>query len=417
MKINNVLILVCLCLIGLSLQIRRQEVVSEVVPLDKKPEPEKLRQPDVGEIWEDLFVQQRTTTCAEEINRQLIFDEVKRRQKEKDDLLQGNGQPVTLVSTDGGFSWLKKWGFGPVSYLFDYLDPVFRPEALKEFEAIFKDTMSEVPEDIPGYKDPFNYAARIKAAPPQQQPALLRDIEKMQKGYDPIIYKNSVNAVQIHQALKAFQWFKDPGVADPASDLIIKYDINHDGRLNPKEFILADILYNKPHFLNKKCNHCFTDIGKKLKALFTYLDCMETGYLTAEILWNNLPGLKRPVNTWNIFAYGNSETIRTSAVNDFILKNQGLKEAAVNQNEFIAGVLLGIWDRQVTENTILTDDVRTLKSLRWDINNMKDKAAYAYVVAVEEAKVEQELKQIQQQLEAAKAKRQEKDDMEKSMRK
>lgn len=392
-------------------------VVTTVTTEPEKPEEPKTEKPDVGAIWHDLFTQERTTTCAPEIARAEILAELKRRKMLRENpQLDANGQPVTLNSSDGGFSWIKKWGMGPVSYLFDFFDPVFRKPIVKEMNTMWTDLMKFTPEPTPEYKDPFDYAEQIKNAPPQQQPALLRQIKKLTDA-NAQVYKDSANAVQLHKAMLEWKWFKDPGASDPAAEFITKYDINHDGRLAPNEFILGAILYNKPHFIDKKCKNCFSEMSKKLKAVFTFLDCAETGYITAEIMWNNLGKLKRNTEKWNIFKTSNSDTIRTAAVNDFILKNEGFKDAAVNQNEFISGVLLGVWERQTTDKGIDEDDGRSLKSLRWDVNNTIDKAAHAYTIAVEEAKAEQIEREMQQKIEAIKRRREEEEERELAMRK
>lgn len=366
----------------------RQSVVTEsssttTVSAPKKP---KLLKPDMGDIWNDLFTVPRTSSCKAEENAQKILAEVR-----ADEARKYSGADILI--NDSAFAWIKKWGFGPIAYLFDFWDPLFRSEVLKEFNQIHNSTMHEDPENTPEYKDPFDYAGKIANAAPEQQDSLMRELKKFERSYDPVIYKVSANAVQVMKAMRKFSWFIDPGQADFASDFVTRFDINHDGRLSPRELILGAIIYNKGILGSKKCNHCFSQISRRIGALFSYLDCGETGFISADQMWKGLPELRRPTQQFNIFGYGNSENIRTNAINDFVLKNENAKDAAVSKEEFVAGILLGIWDRQVSDNAIIDDDSRNLKRLRWSQNNMVDTAAYNYVKAITKAKIEEEEKE------------------------
>jgi hypothetical protein len=369
--------------------LKRQVVVSSSsTSSSSSTKVEKMEKPDVGQIWDDLFSVPRSSSCRSEINKANVMSEIKADEQKK--LESGNGE---VIINNSAFGWLKKWGFGQVAYLMDFWDPVFRKDILAEFKSIHSTIMKEDPENTPEYSDVFDFTSRIANAPPEKQDALMRDLKIFEKTYDPIIFKLSANTVQIMKAMKLFKWFIDPGTADFAADFVTKYDINHDGRLNPKELILGAIMYNKGVLGSKKCNHCFTTIARRIGALFTYLDCGETGFINADQLWKGLPELRRPTTQFNIFGYGNSENIRTNAINDFILKNEKSKDASVSKEEFVAGILLAVWDRQVNESGIIEDDSRNLKKLRWSDNNMLDTAAYTYVKAITKAKIEDEEKE------------------------
>ncbi len=361
-------------------------------------EPEKVAKPDVGEIWNDLFTVPRTSTCRAEINKIDVLAEVRAEEQRK----FGSGD---IVINESAFGWVRRWGFGPVAYLIDFFDSLFMDEIVKEFKEIHKAVMHESPENLPEYSDVFDFAGRIATAPPEQQDALMRDLKKFEKTYDPVVFQLSANSVQIYKAMKEFKWFIDPGMADYASDFVSRFDMNHDGRLNPKELILGSIIYNKGILGSKKCNNCYTKIARRIGALFSYLDCGETGFITADQLWKGLPELRRPKAQCNIFGYGNSENIRTNAINDFILKNQKAKEAYISKDEFVSGILLGYWDRQCTENAILDNDSRSLKKLRWSNNLMVDTAAYNYVKAITKARIEDEEKERYAKWERARLKK------------
>lgn len=371
-------------LVCIKNSIRGPAVVTETKT--SEPPKEKLEKPDVGEIWNDLFTVPRTSTCKAEENKRAILSQIRAEQEAK---YSGGA----IIINDSAFGWIKNWGFGAVAYLMDFWDPLFRGEIVEEFKAIHKATMHESPENTPEYSDVFDYAGRLTNAPPEMQDSLMRDLKRFEKTYDPVTFKLSANSVQIYKAMKNFTWFIDPGQADFAADFVTKYDINHDGRLNPKELILGSIDYNKGILGSKKCNHCYSEISRKIGALFTYLDCGETGFVSADQLWKGLPELRRPTSQYNIFGYQSSENIRSDAINDFILKNQKAKEAYVSKEEFTSGILLGVWERQVSESAIIDDDSRNLKRLRWSDNNMVDTNAYKYVKAVTKAKIEQEEKE------------------------
>src|SRR5690606_33941141 len=94
--------------------------------------------------------------------------------------------------------------------------------------------------------------------------------------------------------------------------------------------------------------------------------------------WKGLPNLNRKTDMFNMFAFGNDESIRTAAINDFILKHSKSKDGYISRREFRLGILLGFWDRQTEESRIVEDDSRALKKLRWSENNMVDIALYNY---------------------------------------
>jgi hypothetical protein len=158
----------------------------------------------------------------------------------------------------------------------------------------------------------------------------------------------------------------------------MNYDLNFDGRLNPREMILGSIWNNQQTIGSPICDHCFFELSKTFDAIFIYLDCNNDGLLSAEEMWKNLPKIKRNTEKFNIFAFGNDESIRTSSINDFILKNSKIRDGFITKNEFRIGLLLGFWDRQTEFTKILTNDSRALKKLRWQEDEMIDIALYNF---------------------------------------
>ena len=140
--------------------------------------------------------------------------------------------------------------------------------------------------------------------------------------------------------------------------------------------MLANIYHNKDILGKGNCMYCLAEIGRKLDAMFIFLDCTNSGAISVEDLWQKLPKLVRPDTRWNIFGIKSNENIRTSALNDFCLKNGQAKQGFITKKEFRTGVLLGYWDRQTDRKEIIKGNERSLKKLRWDKNGMTDTVAF-----------------------------------------
>jgi len=210
----------------------------------------------------------------------------------------------------------------------------------------------------------------------------MNDFKVLNKNYDPEIFNISVNAVQLRQAMIDWKWAVDFGLSDFPKSFIKRYDMNGDGRLNPRELILGAIDHNKHLFGSQTCTHCFEDVAKKIDSMFMYLDCDNDGMLGSEDLWNNLKLLKRPNGTYNMFVLAQDAPIRTSSVNDFILKNMRIKNGQITKTEFRNAVIFGLWDRQTNFYKIIEDESRTLKDLRWKDDENVDIKAYDYIKEV-----------------------------------
>jgi len=364
----------------------------------RQPSIKTKKSPPINVFWDNLFTIPRTTSCMAEENRKAIEEQIR---------AEMDGQNSSIF-VNGKFHWVKKWGFGPVSYLLDYLDPIFKNEVLQEFKDIHRAVMAENPENTPEYKDPFDLAHKIAVSSNEKRTQLMKELKTFEATHNPIIFQLSANAVQIMKALKKFRWFINYTESDYAADFILKYDLNGDGRLNPRELILGSIMMNKHTLGSKQCTHCFSRIGRRMSALFTYFDCGELGFINADQLWSGLPNLRRPTIQYNIFGYATNESIRTNSVNDFVLKNQSTNDAYLEKDEFVSGLLLGIWDRQVSETAILDDDVRNLKSLRWTDNKTKDVIANNYALGVARVRYANQERERMEKFEREKEKEQEK---------
>lgn len=321
--------------------------------------------------WETFFTKKRTERC--------IGDTILRYELIK----MGIGEDLTMLRkgpTKHKFSWVKQWGYGQVAYLFDYLDPVLRPLILIDFNKIYDAFIKYPGSDSEIYKDPFNFDKPIpKDLNDEAKEALTNELLDIKKRIDPEIFKKSINAVQINYGVKENRWFIDKTESDYAKSFIKEYDMNGDGRLSPREFILASIWSNKKILSSDDCKLCYADLVDKIDGMFRYIDCDQDGLISSKDIYTNLPALRRETSKWNYFSLSNQANIRTAVSNDFILKNMSAKKGMLNKNEFRLGLLLGFWDRQTDDYRIIMDDSRNLKQLRWKDGDIVDIIAMKYI--------------------------------------
>jgi len=325
-----------------------------------------LTQNELAKFWSDLFTGSRQSSCAAANAKKKAIAQIVA--ENKNFRTQGKKEMKTK------FAWVKNWGYNDAAYFFDFIDPVLKEEVVHSFEKVYKDLHSLPNQDTADYKDLFD----INKLMDSKERNAKTNLKHLNKNYDPAVYEISINTVQLNKAMKEWNWFIDPSLKDYAFDFVNKYDVDGDGRLNPRELILGIITHNKNFIGSGVCQNCFNEIAKKLDAMFIFLDCNLDGALNAEDLWNNLPKLVRTDNRWNIFGLNNNDNIRTSAINDFCLKNGNAKQGSVTKDEFRTGILLGYWDRQTSTGNIIKDDSRNLKSLRWNEGGMTDTVAFRY---------------------------------------
>jgi len=321
-----------------------------------------------SQLWNKLFSAPKGFACQ----RKNLLSTVRRQ------LIESGEYPGMNIRTQRNkFWWVKQWGYESVAYFFDFLDPLLRKEIITEFESIWKD-LKAFPAVNPKFPDPFDFKKLITEKGGILTTKQQKMIKKFTENYDSSSYSISATLAQLEAAFVAWKWPTNPEDPTFTRRYIQKYDMNFDGRLNPREFILASLYHNKQTLGSSLCEHCYFEPGKTLDAIYLYLDCNNDGLLSSEEIWNNLPKVNRKTSKWNIFSFGNDQSIRTASVNDFILKNGHTKDGFVTRAEFRSGILLGFWDRQTDVTKIITDDSRTLKNLRWEEGDMIDIALYNY---------------------------------------
>ena len=327
-----------------------------------------LTRKDLSHYWKKLFTGSRTGTCKKANAKKHALQHLKKE----------HHKSKSRHSEKTKLPWVKAWGYNDAAYFFDYLDPVFKKLIVGLMEESFATLKSIHNKDTKKYKDVFDIKKLIPKMkkPKKGKKAKKVNMKKLNKNYDPKIYANSINTVQLNKAMKDWGWFIAPGLKDYAYDLVSRYDVDGDGRLNPREMMLAMIYHNKNIIGKGKCMYCLAELTRKLDAMFIFLDCTNSGAISVEDLWKKLPKLVRPDNRWNIFGIKNNENIRTSALNDFCLKNGQAKQGFITKKEFRTGILLGYWDRQTNRKEIIKDDSRNLKKLRWNKTGMVDTVAF-----------------------------------------
>ncbi len=319
-------------------------------------------------MWKDLFVVPRTRACS----KTKIMKRIRKQLREE-------GYYGSTKTKKRPFSWVKQWGFGSVAYFFDFMDPVLQKPIVDEFHKVFN-AAKAFPSADKDYPDPFDFKRLISQDNAHLTKKVLKQLKLFTKNFNEKIYNLSLNAVQVRSALIANKWYMDPVNPNYPQRFVMKYDMNFDGRLNPREFLLGSIWHNTQIIGSPSplCENCYFDPVRLIDAIFLYLDCDNDGFVSAEEMWTNLPNLNRKTEAFNLFAFGNNENIRTAALNDLILKHTKAKDGFISRREFRVGILLGYWDRQTEIMKIIDDDSRTMKNLRWSENNMVDVALYNF---------------------------------------
>lgn len=334
---------------------------------------------DKSPLWNQLFSEEREIICRTKKQENSSSSLEKQQIKRGERIYKGNFKQ-------------KRWGYGPAAYLIDYLDSIFQKDVVKDFNKIWSEIKDFSNKDNDLYEDVFD----IRKLDPTNK---ITELKKLNPNYIAGVYENSVNSVQIDFAMRKWGWFKVEG-ENTAKQFILDYDLGGDGRLTPREFFLGLIQHHK----DKKilCFNCLLLLKKKIGAMFDYFDCPGEGYIKSEELWKLLPQVVRNEKKWNIFSIANQNNIRTDSINDFVIKNGVSRPGLISKEEFINGILLAYWDRHTTDENIINNDSRSLKSLRWDETGQKDLVAFEYMKEKELAeKLEEEEKQREKNIKAA----------------
>lgn len=327
-----------------------------------------------------------------------LFTENKCSPSEKKDGEDSDADKPSNEAVGVGYGWTipkskhnkyekRLYGWGPSAYLFDYLDAVMSEQIIAAFEKLWTEVKSQnVFPTEQDKEDPYTLK-KIFNMPDQPDEVLLARFQSLKPSFNQNIWKDSVSVPQVRQVAR--EWNYNPTSPDFAREIVDTYDYNGDGRLSPREFIIAYLNINRATLGSKDCKKdkdgkvietgCIHEVVKTiLHPIFLRIDCADfDDKVGAEEIWTALAHLRRfkidPMtkqatteaeNRFNIFEckiFG--EQYHTTAVNDFVLKSQKTIDGYLNKLEFVRGVLLGYWARKVDDVGVKNRDDYRVK--RW----------------------------------------------------
>lgn len=356
-------LLICIILIAFVSNIKVNKKNNHDIV--KTVEASKEMVSNLESIWNKLF---KTSIRKCSVAKQLVNERTSIDKKEIEAIK--SNQPIPRKDYYG----LIELGFGKSAYYFDFIDELLLSVFIKGAKDIV-DSLKRFPLITNNYEDPYTLN-KMLAIPLNTlvEEEMLRRMVQLKPDFDSTIWKSSVNAVQLHLAIKEYKWAVKPGSVDPAKELIDKFDFNGDGRLSSYELIAATIYANKSVFGESRCSKCFEElIEDYLDPIYAFIDCENSGKLTSENMYKGLKFLKRPTTKYNIFLCESDGLFhRTDAINDFVLKSRKTFNGEITKKEFIIGNLIGFWSRQVERGSILEHNEKNGKEGRWNDPNSVD---------------------------------------------
>lgn len=389
-KMKSIKILIALCLVIYSLSSEVINHGARVLANNKmgknKDDTTQIVQPPANPIPEPLPPSQTSLLFCD------LFTDPDRKINSCECMKENDPNYDPLLNQDvGGTNWNvprvkrniyeeKKQGFGPSAYLFDFLDDIFQKEITTEFLRIFNEARSM--SISPDYKEPYTLEAILGYTsldgPKIDEEVLLNKVKSISPSFNSDTWRISITCAQIDKILKQWKWQYDFTKTDPAKILVDTYDYDGDGRLNPREFLIAMIMNNKKVVdtaSSQRCLNCFDKIIETLiDPIFSYMDCSMVNVVSADDIWKNFRFLKRSRgDVFNMYSCKlENGSYRTSAVNDFLLKAHRAIDGRLNKEEFRYGVLVGYWDRHTDSMKIYQEDTKNLKNTRWSADGVRD---------------------------------------------
>lgn len=292
----------------------------------------------------------------------------------------------------------KKFGLEKSAYLFDFLDAALEQPIMLALQKLWNTAYSHKPTESTDLKDKklesFNpYALQFLFNSTETDKFLFCEFKKFRKNFNQKVYNESITLPQFRAAAKTWTFHKNKN--DPLKYIFDQHDYNGDGRLSRKEFILAFLNSHKttlgePACAEEPCIHSV--IRDLISVIFERLDCKENEKINAEEIWEGIKTLKRFVTDEN----GNLKTnekqnnfdmyqcaakgiqVHTNSVSDFVIKSQKTFTGYLDKTEFVRGIMLGYWSRNVDElkfhlDTEKLENLKHSKSgkeLRWNDNGV-----------------------------------------------
>lgn len=342
---------------------------------------------DKAKIWNILFGDvDSATICPVALNMVLIAPET---------VSYLSADAKLLPKRKANNPYVHNYGFGPVAYLFDYMDEIMQPIMCKLFENLWKDAikysellasnstevqmLSEDPYDLSKILSIHNKILtgmdmKLDSSKMSDEEITTR-MKKITSEFDLAIYRNSLTGPTLEYIFKKWGYSIKINKDTVAKYLIDKYDYDGDGRLNMKEASLMAILNSKHLMENGSCKHCFAEIiNIVLDPIFEFMDCNGNEILSTEEICNGLKYLNKKDKTkYNMFnCKVDNVFYRSTSCNDLILKNKNKIQGYLSKLEFRSAILLGYWDRMTNKTNYFCNDQINDKNVRWSEDGKRD---------------------------------------------
>lgn len=325
-------------------------------------------QSDVQKLWEKIFKDVDRKKCAIANKKGKVAD--------KKTVTVGGITAAVPLKRENFYSKLEI-GYGSSAYFFDYIDELLLDDVTKKFEEVMK-IIEAYPKEDKEYEDPYTLnkmlSVPLENSPPVEE--LIARLTKAYPSFDKDYWEKSFNAVQLRKAFIENKWDVPIGITDPAKRIIDRFDFNGDGRLSQYETIIAIIDTNKGIYGRKKCKNCFEELqGEYFDPIFMFSNLDNDDKLTSEEMWRAFEYLNRKTTKFNIYLCKvDGQGVRTSSLNDFILKSQRVYNGSLTKREFSIGILIGYWGRQVDKSQIYKAGEKNRKGERWSDPDAADNA-------------------------------------------
>lgn len=310
---------------------------------------------------------------------------------------QKNHTVIDLPDIKSNKYELKKIGFEKSAYLFDFLDAALEQPIMLALQKLWDSAFANKIEETYDLKnrksENFNpYALQFLFKSNETDKFLICEIKKIRKNFNEKIYNESITLPQFRSAAKTWTYHKNKN--DPLKFIFDQHDLNGDGRLSRKEFILAFLETHKttlgePACIEQPCIHSV--IRDYVSVMFERIDCKDNEKVNAEEIWEGVKSLKRFIrddkgaltnekqNNFDMYqCEANGVKVHTNSVSDFVIKSQKTFTGYLDKTEFVRGIMLGYWNRNVDDLKFYLDseklenlkESKSNKELRWNDNGV-----------------------------------------------
>jgi len=289
-------------------------------------------------------------------------------------------------------------GFEKSVYFFDYLDAALEAPIMLSLQKLWNTAFFNKVSESVNLKDKklenFNpYALQFVFNSNESDKFLFCELKKVRKNFNEKVYNESITLPQFRAAAKAWTFHKNKN--DPLKFIFEQHDYNGDGRLSRKEFILAFLnthqtTLGEPACTEETCIHSV--IRDYISVIFERIDCKENQKINAEEIWEALKSLKRfaredsgaaklgeKQNNFDMYqCQVKGVFVHTNSVSDFVIKSQKTFTGYLDKTEFVRGIMLGYWSRNVDDLRFYLDtekienlkQTKSNKELRWNENGV-----------------------------------------------